>query len=309
MGWRAGILQHVLTFSLASHEEVDDLRTSLSTNPIADSHLSNVATVFALGSVGSTGGRIGHHDGFAATILHTVIALTIGEEDDVTDFGIGASHERLVGKLGDRESSTKRSRSKIETVKSEHAIVISRLAKEQSRGHILIEKIVSHRGVKDLQKFSIVFDSAILEDDIVFAGEKVNFARDVDLLAEHRQRDGLLDRRLTLAIHRTRPVDHHGQSVVLAIGTLLGLEEDVLGQLVVDEFVHIEPTRLGDLSTTGDVCSLLTGESHRHSVDSRTKISSRVGQLFDLSLADVSTGNRIGENACESRRQEEQPRR
>ena len=31
---------------------------------------------------------------------------------------------------------------------SEHTIVISRLAKEQSRGHILIEKIVSHRGVK-----------------------------------------------------------------------------------------------------------------------------------------------------------------
>ena len=77
--------------------------------------------------------------------------------------------------------------------------------------------------------------------------------------------------------------------MVLTVGLDLGLEEEIFSQLVGVKFVHVEATRLADLSTLVDVSRLLAFERRSHRVDGRAEgrenvLGTSIGFLSDLTL-------------------------
>ena len=121
---------------------------------------------------------------------------------------------------------------------------------------------------------------------IVRIAEQVHLERDVDGLAEQDQVEQLVDRVLEFVAHRTRPVHAEDHTVVLTLGDLLGGEEDIIGELVIVDTIHVDDTAASRTSAARFVSSHL----HLELLDEHLDGIGRVGaEILEHLLAGVGT--------------------
>lgn len=270
--------------------------------------------------VGLASDRIGQElaSVVTATVGKATRGFTVREEHGVNDLQPVVLAELGHDLHGGRDGLVKRRAA--QTKAARESVVRRTFGLSESNGeqvfHRLLELIRAHLGRQEVQQtehMELSVDVGILDIPLLTADallvvilaseilvnhaarERIDLERNVAPAAEQSDLHELLHGVKQRRAHRTRPVDEHDESVILALAHHSVAAEDVIGDLVVHHANGVKDAGAGDRGTLRSISSLAEVELLCHQRHHRRRVRSELGVvLASPSEQVVVSGDRVG---------------